>query len=257
MPTQNTETLHKIVELQSCIIQGRNIPAMLHKDRDFYCKRTQADIIAIYVNENNRLNIEYIVEEHHQFKKLVEKYIFSKKNIFWDDFVIHCKKHFILDKRYYHTKNFSELFRGFISQKNALAFSKELQIKDAVTIPIYSFDNKEEIGFVCFMYQKEVEIEITELLDIKILFETLLRPLYDDHYGIVYSKCIRIDEHLKLLTDQEKRIAKKVMDGMSYPEIAERLNISINTVKTHMKNIFKKYQVNSKIELYHKLTSHI
>jgi len=107
------------------------------------------------------------------------------------------------------------------------------------------------------MYKKEVEIEITELLDIKILFETLLRPLYDDHYSIVYSKCIRIDEHLKLLTKQEKRIAKKVLDGMTYPEISERLNLSINTVKTHMKNIFKKYQVNSKIELYHKLTSHI
>ena len=257
MPTQNTETLHKIVELQSCIIQGRNISAMLHKDRDFYCQRTQADIIAIYVNENDKVNVEYIVEEHHLFKNLVEKYIFSKKSILWDDFVSNCKKHFTLDKRYYYTRNFSELFRGFISQKNALAFSKELQMKDAVTIPIYDFDNKVEIGYVCFMYQKEVEIEITELLDIKILFETLLRPLYDDHYSIVYSKCIRIDEHLKLLTGQEKRIARKVLDGMSYPEIAERLNISINTVKTHMKNIFKKYQVNSKIELYHKLTSHI
>ena len=257
MPTQNTETLHKIVSLQSCIIQGRNIPAMLHKDREFYSKRTQADIIAIYVNENDKLNIEYIVEPHHQFKDLVERYIFHKKNISWDNFVKHCKKHFILDKRYYHTKNFAELFRGFISKKKALAFSKELKMKDAVTIPLYDYDNNEEIGYVCFMYQKEVEIEITELLDIKIIFETLLRPLYDDHYSIVYSKCIRIDEHLKLLTAQEKRIARKVMDGLSYPEIAERSNISLNTVKTHMKNIFKKYQVNSKIELYHKLTSHI
>jgi len=257
MPTQNTETLHKIVELQSCIIQGRNISAMLHKDRDFYCKRTQADIIAIYVNENDKLNIEYVVEEHHLFKNLVEKYIFSKKNIFWDDFVSKCKKHFVLDKRYYHSKNFSELFNGFISRKNALAFSKELQMKDAVTIPLYAFDNKEEIGYICFMYQREVEINITELLDIKILFETLLRPLFDDHYSIVYSKCIRIDEHLKLLTRQEKRVARKVLDGMTYLEITEKLNISINTVKTHMKSIFKKYQVNSKIELYHKLTSHI
>ena len=72
MPTQNTETLHKIVELQSCIIQGRNISAMLHKDRDFYCQRTKADMISIYVNENDKVNVEYIVEEHHQFKNLVE-----------------------------------------------------------------------------------------------------------------------------------------------------------------------------------------
>lgn len=257
MPTQNTETLRKIVELQSCIIQGRNIQAMLHKDKSFYCERTQADIIAVYVNENNKVNVEYVVEKHHQFKNLVEKYIFSKKSIFWEDFVSNCKKNFYLDQKYYHTKHFSELFRGVISQKKALAFSKELQIKDAVTIPLYSFNNVEEIGYVCFMYQKEIEIEISELLDIKILFETLLRPLYDNQYSIIYSKCIRIDEHLKLLTAQEKRIARKVLDGMSYPEISKRFDISLNTVKTHMKNIFKKYQVKSKIELYHKLTSHI
>ena len=255
MPTQNTETLHKIIELQSCIIQGRNIPAMIHKDRDFYVKRTKADIIAIYVNENAKVNLEYIVEEHHLFKTLVEKYIFSKKSILWDDLVSNCNQHFSLDNRYYHTRHFSELFKGLISKKKALTFSKELNLKDTVTIPLYAFDNKEEIGYVCFMFQKNVDIEITELLDIKILFETLLRPLHDDHYKIIYSKCIRVDEHLKLLTAQEKRVARKVLNGLSYPQIAEKLNISINTVKTYMKNIFQKYQVKSKIELYHKLTS--
>ena len=134
--------------------------------------------------------------------------------------------------------------------------SKELQIKDVITMPIYDFSKKNEIGYVCFMYQKEVSIEITTLLDIKILFETLLRPLYDKHQNIIYTKCVRVDEHFKLLTEQEKRIVKKVLEGKSYPQIAEMLHLSINTIKTHMKNIFKKYQIKSKIELYNKLTIH-
>ena len=66
----------------------------------------------------------------------------------------------------------------------------------------------------------------------------------------------RVDEHLKLLTKQEKRIRKKVLEGKSYPEVSEILNLSVHTVKTHMKNIFNKYQVKSKMELFHKLTIH-
>jgi DNA-binding CsgD family transcriptional regulator len=121
-------------------------------------------------------------------------------------------------------------------------------------MPIHAFDNKEIIGHICFIFQKEIMIEINELLDIKILFETLVRPMYDNSYNFIYSKCVRVDEHLKLLTKQEKRIAKKVLEGKTYPEIAEIFKISVNTIKTHMKNIFNKYQVNSKMELFNKLS---
>ncbi len=73
MPTKNTEILQKIVALQSCIIQGRDINAMLHKDKNFYKEKTQADIIAVYVNEHEYVNVEYVLEEHHLFKSLVDR----------------------------------------------------------------------------------------------------------------------------------------------------------------------------------------
>jgi DNA-binding CsgD family transcriptional regulator len=123
-------------------------------------------------------------------------------------------------------------------------------------MPIYNYHNKEEIGHVCFIFQNEVKIDIKNLQEVRTIFETLLRPLYDNHYNIIYTKCIRVDEHLKLLTEQEKRIIKKVLEGKTYPEIAKILNLSLNTIKTHMKNIFNKYQVNSKVELFMKLNTH-
>ena len=58
---------------------------------------------------------------------------------------------------------------------------------------------------------------------------------------------------MELLTKQEKKIASKVLSGKSYPNIASDLDISINTLKSHMKNIFNKYNVNSKVELFKKL----
>jgi len=65
-----------------------------------------------------------------------------------------------------------------------------------------------------------------------------------------------IDEEMNILSKQEKKIVKKVLKGHSYVETAEELNISINALNTHMKNIFNKYNVNSKMELFNKLTIH-
>jgi DNA-binding CsgD family transcriptional regulator len=227
---------------------------MLHKDKKYYHEKTQADIIAVYVNEHENVNIEYVLEEHHQFKFLVDKYIFSKKSFKWDDFIQNCDNHFTSDHRYRHTDNLYDIFKGFISKKKALRFSKEINFKEGVMMPIYAFDNKEIIGHICFIFQKEVMMKISDLTEIKILFETLVRPMYDNHHNFIYSKCVRVDEHLKLLTKQEKRIVKKVLEGKSYPEVAEILNLSVNTIKSHMKNIFNKYQINSKMELFNKLS---
>ena len=50
------------------------------------------------------------------------------------------------------------------------------------------------------------------------------------------------------LTDREMEILKYLTVGMSYRLIAENCFISIDTVSTHVKNIYKKLQVHSKTE---------
>jgi DNA-binding NarL/FixJ family response regulator len=51
------------------------------------------------------------------------------------------------------------------------------------------------------------------------------------------------------LTEHEKRIVNGMIDGLSYKLIADRLDISIDTVRFHVKKIYKKLQINSKAEL--------
>lgn len=50
------------------------------------------------------------------------------------------------------------------------------------------------------------------------------------------------------LTEREQEILKCLVEGMSYKLIAETCFISYDTVSTHIKNIYKKLQVNSKSE---------
>lgn len=54
------------------------------------------------------------------------------------------------------------------------------------------------------------------------------------------------------LTDRQMDIIHNLVDGLSYKMIADKLNISLDTVRHHIKNIYKVLQVNSKIEVVKK-----
>lgn len=51
------------------------------------------------------------------------------------------------------------------------------------------------------------------------------------------------------LTQREREITALIWLGLTNPEIAQRLSISPNTVKTHIKNILHKFNVHSKKSL--------
>lgn len=61
--------------------------------------------------------------------------------------------------------------------------------------------------------------------------------------GVSFSK-----EESYNLTDREKEILKFLVEGMSYKKVAEKCFISADTVSSHIKNIYRKLQVNSKSE---------
>lgn len=48
------------------------------------------------------------------------------------------------------------------------------------------------------------------------------------------------------LSQKEKEVLKSLVDGNSYKMVAASLKISIDTVRTHIRNIYEKLQVNSK-----------
>jgi DNA-binding NarL/FixJ family response regulator len=53
------------------------------------------------------------------------------------------------------------------------------------------------------------------------------------------------------LTKRETEVFSFLNMGMSRHEIAESLGVSLNTVKTHLNNIYAKLGVNNRIDAYH------
>ena len=55
-----------------------------------------------------------------------------------------------------------------------------------------------------------------------------------------------------ILSPKEKEIVVGLVDGLSYKLIADRMNISIETVRFHIKNIYRKLHVHGKAEVISK-----
>lgn len=61
------------------------------------------------------------------------------------------------------------------------------------------------------------------------------------------------DEPSEALTARETEVLEYVGKGLTYPAIADQLNIATHTVKKHMMNVFHKLQVKNKIEALKKV----
>lgn len=56
------------------------------------------------------------------------------------------------------------------------------------------------------------------------------------------------DVQSSCLGDKELQVLKGLVDGMDYKKIAEKMNLSPLTVRTHITNIYKKLHVNNKAQ---------
>lgn len=56
-------------------------------------------------------------------------------------------------------------------------------------------------------------------------------------------------QHNNKLSAKEEQVVQCIVEGLSYKLIADRMGISINTVRHHIRNIYTKLHINSKAEL--------
>lgn len=98
-------------------------------------------------------------------------------------------------------------------------------------------------------YTKE-QLELLEMISEQMLLAKLTQAFTEQDYAAhrYDSNC----DSIELLSDREIEVLKLVAEGMTNQEIAEKLVISHNTVKTHMKNIYSKFKVSRRVQLVEK-----
>jgi DNA-binding NarL/FixJ family response regulator len=60
-------------------------------------------------------------------------------------------------------------------------------------------------------------------------------------------------KELDLLTERERQVLEQLAEGYRYKEIADRLFLSIDTVRTHVRNLYDKLHVSSRTDALNKL----
>jgi DNA-binding NarL/FixJ family response regulator len=58
----------------------------------------------------------------------------------------------------------------------------------------------------------------------------------------------KTNEYFQNLTRREQEMLEQLSKGYRYKEIADKLYVSLDTVRTHIRNIYEKLQVNSRAE---------
>ena len=76
---------------------------------------------------------------------------------------------------------------------------------------------------------------------------------YHIFYGEPLNMYLSVILGYEAMTSREYEIFNHIIDGKKNSDIADTLNISQNTVSFHLKNIFKKYDVHTRLELLAKL----
>lgn len=84
--------------------------------------------------------------------------------------------------------------------------------------------------------------------------ESLQRLAGKPYYARAFSEVLRVEgegvglQPVESLTDREVEILALIDSGLSNKEIAERLSLTVNTVKTHIKSIYGKLGVSGRVQ---------
>lgn len=252
----DTDLLKKTIQILSCVIQGHSIRALLRNETKFLSQRSNADLITLYINRDDSYKIDFISDKRRLFCKLMDKYQFSKHSPAFGDVGQEIINGFNYIKPYHETSELYDFLKGTLTKNRCKEMRDEIQFKRALFFPLQLSSGK-KIGFVSYFYTREKEPEIEKLKELSTMFQQVVDPLYDPITSTFYAKCTQVDSDMSRLTDKEKEIVHRVIKGMSYKEVSLELKMSINTLKTHMKNVFSKYGVTSKTELSNTLLMHI
>lgn len=254
VPTKlsNEDMTSKIIQIQSCLIQGHSFQAIMKAQTAFFEQATNASIMAICLNHHQQLRIDFLGTAKKQVLTLLKKYQVQPRALKFDNFLTHYRSDLLTKGKVLEIHSLEMLFHGLLTQSQYQQFEKEVGFNSVVFCPIFSYDEA-HIGYVLYLYLAQPSTDESDLKAMTALIQTIVRPLYEPSTQTFYSQCYRVTNYLLNLTAMEKRVLRQLMHAKQSKDIAAEMHISMNTVKSHTKNIYAKLEVNSKMELFNKL----
>ncbi|MCR5782876.1 MAG: response regulator transcription factor [Clostridia bacterium] len=131
---------------------------------------------------------------------------------------------------------------GLDAAEKLKSIDSSIKIIAVTSMPEYSWmERARRIGIESFWYKEVDNVSILDVMDRTMAGESVY-PEYAPPARL--GKAVRED-----FTNRELEILRELTTGKSNPEIAQALDISEYTVKTHMRNLLQKTELSSRTEL--------
>lgn len=102
-------------------------------------------------------------------------------------------------------------------------------------------------GAVGYIDKQSSEVDLQEVLDSVVAGGGYMTPAIAKKVMDTFKSPRNNFENL---TEREKDITEGILEALSYKLIADKYNISVDTVRMHIRNIYRKLNINSKAELF-------
>lgn len=250
---KDIDLLQKTILIQSCLIAGHSIEAIFRKESEYLLGQSNANMIALCVSQKDSLKLEFILDRKATLHEYLKRYHVQSHTLVLDSMKEKFAKYFRTGKEFYQTDSLKDLLVDSLANHKIKHFEELHKFTEMTAFPMYSKTNDDLIGYLLFCFLDNGEPNLPELRNITRVVQNIITPFHDSKSKTFRSRCVQVLTDVPVLTSKEKHVLKQLLAANSYAEIADTLHISVNTVKTHIKNIYAKYEVNSKLELSNKI----
>ncbi len=246
--------LKKTIVFQSCLIAGHSIEAIFRTECNYLLGESNANMIALCVYQKEQLKLEFILDKHSILHDFLKRYQIQSHTLVLDTLKEKSEKRIKSGEAYYETDSLQDLLIDSMPKHKIKYFEEMHKFTKMISYPLLSLEGKEVVGYLLFCYLDNAEPNMNALGKIQKMVERIVSPFHDEKTNTFRSRCIQVVSDVPVLTTKERHVLKHLLNAKSYAQIAEAMHISVNTVKTHIKNIYSKYDVKSKLELSNKIS---
>jgi DNA-binding NarL/FixJ family response regulator len=106
-------------------------------------------------------------------------------------------------------------------------------------------------GATGYMFKEDI-YSFSEILEILLMGGAYISPTIALTVTNYFKELEDFSNNSKILTDREDEILNELSNGYCPGEISEKLSLKIPTVRTHIRNIYKKLEVTNQFQLLKK-----